>query len=95
MLFWPIFANFQCPVVTLVTFGSNLSNFEINPKKPKNTKKIQIFFKKNPKKPKTKKSPVNQKKSKKNPKKKIIKKNPLKKPENPKIVKIGQKIRKS
>jgi hypothetical protein len=27
MLFWPIFGNFLCPVVTLVTFGSNLCNF--------------------------------------------------------------------
>ena len=35
MLFWPIFDNFWCPVVTLVTFSSNLSNFERNPKKPK------------------------------------------------------------
>ena len=43
MLFWPIFGNFWCPVVTLVTFSSNLSNFERNPqktkkKKPKNQK---------------------------------------------------------
>ena len=35
MLFRPIFGNFLCPVVTLVTFSSNLSNFERNPKKPK------------------------------------------------------------
>ena len=32
MLFWPIFCNFWCPVVTLVTFSSNLSNFERNAK---------------------------------------------------------------
>ena len=25
MLFWPIFGNFSCPVVTLVTFSSNLT----------------------------------------------------------------------
>ena len=45
MLFWPIFGNFWSPVVTLVTFGSNLSHFEGNPKKPqkstKKSKKIQ------------------------------------------------------
>ena len=28
MLFWPILGHFWCPVVTLVTFSSNLSNFE-------------------------------------------------------------------
>ena len=32
MLFWPSFGHFWCPVVTLVTFSSNLSNFERNPK---------------------------------------------------------------
>ena len=32
-LFWPIFGIFWCPVVTLVTFSSNLSNFKRNPKK--------------------------------------------------------------
>ena len=47
MLFWPIFGSFWCPVVTLVTFSSTLSNFEGNPKKPKkNPKKIQKKFKK-------------------------------------------------
>ena len=35
ILFWPIFVNFWCPVVTLVTLSSNLSNFERNPKNPK------------------------------------------------------------
>ena len=35
MLFWHIFGNLWCPVVTLVTFSSNISNFERNPKKPK------------------------------------------------------------
>ena len=33
MLFWPIFGNFWCPVVTSVTFSSNLRNLERNPKK--------------------------------------------------------------
>ena len=32
MLFWPFFGNFWCPVVTLVNFNSNLSNFSKNPK---------------------------------------------------------------
>ena len=53
MLFWPIFGNFGCPVVTLVTFSSNLSNLEINPKQNKKIqKKIQKFPKnsENPKK---------------------------------------------
>ena len=27
MLFWPIFCNFLCPIVTLLTFSSNLSKF--------------------------------------------------------------------
>ena len=31
MLFWATLGNFWCPVVTLVTFSSNLSNFEKNP----------------------------------------------------------------
>ena len=46
MLFWPIFGNFWCPVVTLVTFISNLSEFERNTKKPKNLKKIPKLKKK-------------------------------------------------
>ena len=33
MLFWPNFGNFCCPVVTVVTFSSNLSNFERDQKK--------------------------------------------------------------
>ena len=32
MLFWRIFGNVWCPVVTWVTFSSNLSNFERNSK---------------------------------------------------------------
>ena len=40
MLFWPIFGNFWCPIVTMVTFSSNLINFERNPKN-KNNKKIK------------------------------------------------------
>ena len=47
MLFWPIFNHFWFPVVTLVTFSSNLSNFQKNPKK--NPKKIFKKSKKNPK----------------------------------------------
>ena len=42
MLFWPILLHVWCPVVTLVTFSSNLSNFF---KKSKNPKKIQTIFK--------------------------------------------------
>jgi hypothetical protein len=33
MLFWPIFGNFWCLVVIVVTFSGNLSNFERNQKK--------------------------------------------------------------
>ena len=40
MLFWPIFGDFWCPVVTVVIFSSNLSKFERNPTKPKKFKKI-------------------------------------------------------
>ena len=41
MLCWPIFGNIWCPVVTLVTFSSNLINVERNPKKKqKNPPKI-------------------------------------------------------
>ena len=43
MLFWPIFGNLWCPVVTLVPFSSNLSNFEKNPKN-KNKKFKNILF---------------------------------------------------
>ena len=28
MLFWPIFSNFWCPVVTMVKFSSNLINLK-------------------------------------------------------------------
>ena len=38
MLFLPIFGNFLCPVVTLVTFSSNISNFQRNPPPPKKNK---------------------------------------------------------
>ena len=41
MLFWPIFDNFWGPLVTLVTFSSNISNFERNSKKPKKMQKFQ------------------------------------------------------
>ena len=57
MLFWPIFGNFWCPVVTMVTFSSNRINFERIQKNPK----IQKNRKKNPKNtnkfPKNPKSP--------------------------------------
>ena len=47
MLFWPIFCNFWCPVVTLVTFRRNLSNFERNlKKKSKKFQQIQKYLKK-------------------------------------------------
>ena len=51
LLFWPIFRNFLCPVVTLVTFSSNLSNFERYPKKTreKTREKNPKKFKKNSK----------------------------------------------
>ena len=50
MLFWPIFGNFLCPVVTLVTFSSNLSNFERNPKKNEKIQKKSKKLQKNKKK---------------------------------------------
>ena len=31
MLFWRTAGHFWCPVVTLITFSSNLSNFQKNP----------------------------------------------------------------
>ena len=65
MLFWTIFGNFWCPVVNLVTFSSNLCNFERNPKKPQNKKQFNKF----PKIKKPKKNRKNKKKQKKNPKK--------------------------
>ena len=41
MLFWPILSPFWCPVVTVVTFSSDLSNFKNNEKnKDKKIKKI-------------------------------------------------------
>ena len=47
MLFWPIFGIFWCPVVTLVTFSSYLSNFlKEYKKKQKNPKKNPNNFKK-------------------------------------------------
>ena len=64
MLFW-------CPVVTLVTFSSNLRNFERNAKKPT---KIQFFFKINYK----KNQKLQKNKNKKYKKKQKIKKNPNK-----------------
>ena len=43
MLFWPILGHFWYPVVTMVTFISNVSDIKKNPKKNisiKNQKKI-------------------------------------------------------
>ena len=41
MLFWPIFGNFGCPVVTLVIFSSNQKDKKIkNPNKLKKFQKI-------------------------------------------------------
>ena len=83
MLFWPIFGNFWCPVVALLPFSSNLSNFKKNPKKedPKQFKKIQT----NSLNPRIKKS---FQKSKKNQKS-------IKPAKNHKILKNGQKITKN
>ena len=47
MMFWPILGDFWCPVVTVVTFSNNLSNFERTKKQKKNPKKSKFFF--NPK----------------------------------------------
>ena len=54
MLFWPILGHFWCPVVTSVSFSSNLSNFEKNPEKHKKSKKTIIKKIKFPKKIKIK-----------------------------------------
>ena len=42
MLFLPIFGDFWCPVETVVTFSSNLSNFERNKKTKKSKKSNKI-----------------------------------------------------
>ena len=75
MLFWLIFGDFWCPVETLITLSSNLSNFERNAKKLKYKKKI-TKFKKNQK--IKKKLPKKTRNPKKNPniQKKNKKKNP-------------------
>ena len=92
MLFWPIFGNFWCSVVTMVTFSSNLSNN--NKKNIQKISKIFLKISKNPKIQKTSqksKNPKNPKKTPKNPKK--IQKS-IKTKKNQKNVKNGQKIRK-
>ena len=97
MLFWPIFGNFWCLVVIVVTFSGNLSNFERNQKKTKKSKrKKRKKFKKIKKIKKIQKSQKIQKIQKKI-KKEIqkIQKKSIKKPKNQNIVKNGQKIRKS
>ena len=58
MLFWLIFGNFWYPVVTLVTFSSNLSNFERNPPPKKNPRKIRKLKKKIKKNPRIKKKKI-------------------------------------
>ena len=93
ILFWPIFGIFWCPVVTLVTFSSNLGNL----KKSKKNPKISKNFKKLKNLSKIPKIPKIKKKSKKNPKKNLSKiqksmKNPTNKKsvymvKNPKILK--------
>ena len=67
MLFWHIFGDFWCLVVTLVTFSSNFSNIERNPKKKQ--KKILKGRRKKDKFLKSKKMKQIQKKI-------LIKKNP-------------------
>ena len=58
MLFWPILGHLSCPVVTLVTFSSNIMNFKKNPKSPKkNPEKIPKKFKKQKKYIKIQKNP--------------------------------------
>ena len=66
MLFWPIFSNFWCLVITLVTFSNNIRNFERNPKKPKKIRKKSKKDQKNSK-SKIKKNQKNVKKYSKNP----------------------------
>ena len=51
MLFWPILGHFWCLVVNLVTFSSDLSDFEKNPY----NHKISPHLQKNQKKKKSKK----------------------------------------
>jgi hypothetical protein len=98
--FWPIFGIFWSPVITLLTFSSNISINNNNNKKSKKFQKIS----KNPKIQKTsKKSKKIQKKSKKTQKIQKIFKNPLKKkPKKPKNCqkwsknpKIRKKLKKS
>ena len=92
ILFWPIFGIFWSPVITLVTFSSNISNN--NKKKSKKFQKNSNNFKKIPNFKKRPKNPKNLKKNPKNKKKNSKKrlKNPLKK--NPKISKNLKKFQK-
>ena len=41
MLFWLVFGDFWCPVVTLVIFSGNLSKFEKYQKKTKKSKRCK------------------------------------------------------
>ena len=51
ILFWPILGYIWCPVVTLVTLSSNLSNFKKNPKYTKKIQKNTKQILKNPENP--------------------------------------------
>ena len=64
--FYAVLAHFWCPVVTMVTFSSNISNNNKTKKNPKNSKNYKKF-------PKNSKIQKTSKKSKKN-KKQIQKK---------------------
>ena len=54
--YYAVLAHFWCPVVTLVVFSSNLSNFERHPDKPKKSLKKFKKFQKSKKLKKSKKS---------------------------------------
>ena len=80
MLFWPILGHLWCPVVTVVTFSSNLRNFKKNPKDQKKSQKYSNL-----------KKPNKSKKVKKYIQNKFMKIH-KKKPQNPIFFKSGQKI---
>ena len=90
--FWPIFGFLWSPVITLVTFSSNISNN--NKKTNKKIIKILKNFRKFQKILKSKKRPKNQKQSKKSKKKpkdpKQIQKS-IKNQKNPKLSKMVKK----
>ena len=92
MLFWPFFGDFWCPVVTLLTLSSNLSNFERNHKKPKKTE-IQNKKKINKKKMNTKKIEYLKISLKKIPKLRINPKNQKNVKDDPKNPKIPENLK--